>query len=201
MWPLFNAGNDLLSHTLSRAVQSALRGLTSVFGDGTGAAAGLEVNCCSCVNLYQMPASLKWLVAPKRNCIDGGLPQLGRSAERTYRFNVASPADENPDQHIPFHRYLSRRPINFRVHRFNLINQVCAGLFFGDLLALLAPDRLRYPSANFPQVCFRIGNGALAIHGTVFRPPCKNGAKGDDLLVRCRLGGSARRGELDSLMD
>jgi hypothetical protein len=35
-WPLFNAGNDLLSHTLSRAVQSALRGLTSVFGMGTG---------------------------------------------------------------------------------------------------------------------------------------------------------------------
>ena len=26
------AGNDLLSHSLSRAVQSALRGLTSVFG-------------------------------------------------------------------------------------------------------------------------------------------------------------------------
>src|SRR5580765_8453916 len=35
-WPLFNAGDDLLSHTLSRAVQSALRGLTSVFGMGTG---------------------------------------------------------------------------------------------------------------------------------------------------------------------
>src|SRR5437762_2049013 len=30
------AGNDLLSHTLSRAVQSALRGLTAVFGMGTG---------------------------------------------------------------------------------------------------------------------------------------------------------------------
>ena len=30
------AGNDLLSHTLSRAVQSARRGLTSVFGMGTG---------------------------------------------------------------------------------------------------------------------------------------------------------------------
>ncbi len=29
-------GNDLLSHTLSRAVQSARRGLTSVFGMGTG---------------------------------------------------------------------------------------------------------------------------------------------------------------------
>ena len=29
-------GDDLLSHTLSRAVQSALRGLTSVFGMGTG---------------------------------------------------------------------------------------------------------------------------------------------------------------------
>src|SRR6266542_6979333 len=36
MWPLFKAGDDLLSHTLSRAVQSALRGLTSVFGMGTG---------------------------------------------------------------------------------------------------------------------------------------------------------------------
>jgi hypothetical protein len=35
-WPLFNAGNYLLSHTLSRAVQSAQRGLTSVFGMGTG---------------------------------------------------------------------------------------------------------------------------------------------------------------------
>src|SRR6516225_3193465 len=29
-------GDDLLSHTLSRTVQSALRGLTSVFGMGTG---------------------------------------------------------------------------------------------------------------------------------------------------------------------
>src|SRR6267378_2253205 len=35
-WLLIYAGNDLLSHTLSRAVQSALRGLTSVFGMGTG---------------------------------------------------------------------------------------------------------------------------------------------------------------------
>src|ERR1700690_3731012 len=35
-WPLFNAGNYLLSHTLSRAVPSAQRGLTSVFGMGTG---------------------------------------------------------------------------------------------------------------------------------------------------------------------
>ena len=29
-------GDDLLSHALSRTVQSALRGLTSVFGMGTG---------------------------------------------------------------------------------------------------------------------------------------------------------------------
>jgi hypothetical protein len=35
-WPLFYAGDDLRSHTLSRAVPSALRGLTSVFGMGTG---------------------------------------------------------------------------------------------------------------------------------------------------------------------
>jgi len=29
-------GNDLLSHTVARAVPSALGGLTSVFGMGTG---------------------------------------------------------------------------------------------------------------------------------------------------------------------
>jgi hypothetical protein len=33
---LIYVGDDLLSHTLSRAVQSAQRGLTSVFGMGTG---------------------------------------------------------------------------------------------------------------------------------------------------------------------
>ena len=31
-----NPGGDLLSHTATRAVPSALRGLTSVFGMGTG---------------------------------------------------------------------------------------------------------------------------------------------------------------------
>ena len=33
---LIYAGDDLLSHTVSRAVTSAQRGLTSVFGMGTG---------------------------------------------------------------------------------------------------------------------------------------------------------------------
>ena len=32
----FIPGGDLLSHTVTRAVPSALRGLTSVFGMGTG---------------------------------------------------------------------------------------------------------------------------------------------------------------------
>ena len=32
----FNPGNDLVSHAVARAVPSALRGLTSVFGMGTG---------------------------------------------------------------------------------------------------------------------------------------------------------------------
>ena len=31
-----NPGGDLLSHTVTHAVPSALRGLTSVFGMGTG---------------------------------------------------------------------------------------------------------------------------------------------------------------------
>ncbi len=47
-------GDDLLSHTLSRAVQSALRGLTSVFGMGTGVSPAVR-----------SPASLTWaLIAP-----------------------------------------------------------------------------------------------------------------------------------------
>ena len=33
---LINAGDHLISHTLTRAVPSAQRGLTSVFGMGTG---------------------------------------------------------------------------------------------------------------------------------------------------------------------
>jgi hypothetical protein len=39
---LINAGNDLLSHTVTRAVPSALKGLTTVFGMGTGVAPSLE---------------------------------------------------------------------------------------------------------------------------------------------------------------
>ena len=47
-------GDDLLSHTLSRAVQSARRGLTSVFGMGTGISPAVR-----------SPASLTWaLIAP-----------------------------------------------------------------------------------------------------------------------------------------
>ena len=42
-------GDDLLSHTLSRAVQSAQRGLTSVFGMGTGIS-----------HAVKSPASLTW---------------------------------------------------------------------------------------------------------------------------------------------
>ena len=48
------AGNDLLSHTLSRAVQSALRGLTSVFGMGTGGSPAVR----SPTNLFAQSAKL-----------------------------------------------------------------------------------------------------------------------------------------------
>ena len=37
----FNLGNVLLSHTVSHAVPSALKGLTSVFGMGTGVSPSL----------------------------------------------------------------------------------------------------------------------------------------------------------------
>ena len=46
-------GDDLLSHTLSRAVQSARRGLTSVFGMGTGISPAVK-----------SPASLTWALRP-----------------------------------------------------------------------------------------------------------------------------------------
>ena len=38
---VFKPGNFLLSHTLARAVPSGLRGLTSVFGKGTGGSLSL----------------------------------------------------------------------------------------------------------------------------------------------------------------
>ena len=39
---MYKPGNFLLSHTLARAVQSGLRGLTSVFGMGTGGSLSLR---------------------------------------------------------------------------------------------------------------------------------------------------------------
>ena len=39
---MFRPGNFLLSHTLARAVQSGLRGLTAVFGMGTGGSLSLK---------------------------------------------------------------------------------------------------------------------------------------------------------------
>ena len=54
------AGNDLLSHTLSRAVQSALRGLTSVFGMGTGGSPAVRSPTSGAVS-YQPSAISKSL--------------------------------------------------------------------------------------------------------------------------------------------
>ena len=39
---LFNPGNDLVSHKVALAVPSAQRGLTSVFGMGTGVALSIQ---------------------------------------------------------------------------------------------------------------------------------------------------------------
>jgi hypothetical protein len=51
----FYAGDDLRSHTLSRAVPSALRGLTSVFGMGTGGSPAVRSPTKSAVS-YQPSA-------------------------------------------------------------------------------------------------------------------------------------------------
>src|SRR4029077_17150757 len=58
-----NAGNDLLSHTLSRAVQSALRGLTSVFGMGTGGSPAVR-SPTTCSRRWSL-ADRRW---PKPGC-------------------------------------------------------------------------------------------------------------------------------------
>ena len=56
-------GDDLLSHALSRTVQSALRGLTSVFGMGTGIS-----------HAVKSPASLTLIrLAPHRSAPRRGL--------------------------------------------------------------------------------------------------------------------------------
>jgi hypothetical protein len=60
---LVNAGNHLRSHTLTRAVPSAQRGLTSVFGMGTGvtlavyspANRGVLQGPCSSLRVLQQP--------------------------------------------------------------------------------------------------------------------------------------------------
>src|SRR5580704_10334614 len=67
------AGNDLRSHTLSRAVPSALRGLTSVFGMGTGgspavrsptsrscqlSAVSFQQQCAALTSRLMLPANL-----------------------------------------------------------------------------------------------------------------------------------------------
>src|SRR5208283_394221 len=67
-WPLFNAGNDLRSHTLSRAVPSAQRGLTSVFGMGTGGSPAVRSPTSrSC----QLSAVSSQLLAEVTSCADG----------------------------------------------------------------------------------------------------------------------------------
>ena len=60
-------GDDLLSHTLSRAVQSAQQGLTSVFGMGTGVSPAVR-----------SPASLTW--TPERHSV----PKRGLHAGPVY---------------------------------------------------------------------------------------------------------------------
>ena len=72
------AGNDLLSHTLSRAVQSALRGLTSVFGMGTGGSPAVRspTTCSSRWSLADSRWPRTWLQTFKDREVDAS--QLNR---------------------------------------------------------------------------------------------------------------------------
>jgi hypothetical protein len=68
-------GGDVLSHRASPAVPSALRGLTSVFGMGTG------------VSLALQPPTIRSRVQGVGSCfkIESGLPGLGTRPTRGYR--------------------------------------------------------------------------------------------------------------------
>jgi hypothetical protein len=65
-------GDDLLSHTLSRAVQSAQRGLTSVFGMGTGISPAVRSpasKACATAGRNWSPASSlrrTWYAKPEK---------------------------------------------------------------------------------------------------------------------------------------
>src|SRR5260370_11731418 len=60
------AGNDLLSHTLSRAVPSAQRGLTSVFGMGTGGTPAVRspTTCSRQPSAVSHQQTLLWRLIP-----------------------------------------------------------------------------------------------------------------------------------------
>src|SRR4051812_32503050 len=84
------AGNYLLSHTVPRAVQSAQRGLTSVFGMGTGGTPAVRspTSYRDCVSAIPCPAGHHRLddvreiflkdPLPARNAAGVDIPQLNR---------------------------------------------------------------------------------------------------------------------------
>src|SRR5262249_51488316 len=76
------AGNDLLSHTLSRAVQSALRGLTSVFGMGTGGSPAVRSPTSLAAFSYWLLA-FSFAAPIEEHCAQ--LSFLGRDALQTCR--------------------------------------------------------------------------------------------------------------------
>src|SRR5438445_2647935 len=76
----FYAGDDLLSHTLSRAVQSALRGLTSVFGMGTGGPPRYDhrQTCCR----WSLAVG-RWLFLPTQTALPMLTANFQRARERS----------------------------------------------------------------------------------------------------------------------
>jgi hypothetical protein len=102
-----NPGSDLLSHTVTRAVPSAVEGLTSVFGMGTGV------------------TPLLW---PPGNCLPGVSPasptceaSTGESSQTICKEHASAPATEHPANGslLP-----SRRSPKGRQRTFHSINAV-----------------------------------------------------------------------------
>lgn len=63
---------------------------------------GLEINGHSSVNPDPPAVAEEWFVAPKRDGVDRGLSELGRSADRANRPNPAELGDEDSNHDIPF---------------------------------------------------------------------------------------------------
>ena len=104
-------GGDLLSHTVSRAVPSALRGLTAVFGMGTGVSLSLKPPECQTASpRSRREAPLRGRFRPRTTEVSASLPNLSQEkvgqasrAISTARLKALLPLHLRPINVVVYH--------------------------------------------------------------------------------------------------